>query len=118
MTAPKRPQFPNGPIRTLDHLAHYVSQQFPEFHRRQMLAVINFAFHTIGKSLEDQAALGEQRPRVELCRLGAFELRWYPGMRCPKLGGGLRDVAAHWRPRFVFNRAWRNRFKSARMVSP
>jgi nucleoid DNA-binding protein len=117
MTARKLSGFPNGPIRNLDQLAHFVSQQYPEFRRPQVLALINFTFHTIGQSLEQQAARGDKKPRVELCRFGAFEFRWYKASRFQTLDGRVQDIPARWRPRFVFTPAWRQRFRGTSAVT-
>ena len=126
MTAPIHPTRAQGsprPIRNLDDLARHVSRQFPEFKRRQVLAVLHAACYAIGHSLEAQGAAAMATvpeeatphviPRVTLRGFGAFELRWHRASRWPKLRGGLQDIPARWKPRFVFNPRWRARFKVA-----
>jgi hypothetical protein len=106
-----RATLPRGPIRGVNALAAHLARQFPEFRRGQMLAVLNAACVAIEQSLQMQAASGYARPSVRIGRLGAFELKWFQGLRCPALGGGYQDVPARWKPRFVISRAWRDRLK-------
>lgn len=94
------------PVRNTDELARHVAKQLPELTRRQVLAVLNTAMHTIRDSLGAQAAAGVEHPSVKIRRVGVFTLKQYKATLRPHLNGTVRVVPARWRVTFRPSDLW------------
>lgn len=94
------------PVRNTDELARHVAKSLPEVTRRQVMAVLYTALHSIRDSLGTQAAAGVKNPSVKIRHVGVFSLKEYKPTRRPHLNGTIRVVPARWRVTFRPSDLW------------